>query len=61
MLYTEQNLTEDQKAQARVNIDVISNEEEIGQKTSEGANDGNTSEEWLNLIATKPNWTITLK
>lgn len=29
-------------------------------ETSEGANDGNTSEEWLNLIATKPNWTIKL-
>jgi hypothetical protein len=29
-------------------------------ETSEGANDGNTSEEWLNLIATKPNWTINL-
>jgi hypothetical protein len=29
-------------------------------ETSEGANDGNTSDEWLNLIATKNNWTITL-
>lgn len=29
-------------------------------ETSSGANDGNTSEEWLNLIATKPNWTINL-
>jgi hypothetical protein len=29
-------------------------------ETSEGANDGDTSEEWLNLIATKPNWTINL-
>ena len=29
-------------------------------ETSEGANDGNTSAEWLNLIATKPNWTISL-
>ena len=29
-------------------------------ETSEGAADGSTSEEWLNLIATKPNWTISL-
>lgn len=29
-------------------------------ETSSGANDGNTSEEWLNLIATKTNWTIKL-
>ncbi len=29
-------------------------------ETSEGAADGSTSEEWLNLIATKSNWTITL-
>lgn len=29
-------------------------------ETSSGANDGNTSEEWLNLIAPKSNWTITL-
>lgn len=29
-------------------------------ETSSGANDGNTSEEWLNLIATKSNWTINL-
>lgn len=29
-------------------------------ETSEGANDGSTSTEWLNLIATKPNWTIKL-
>ena len=29
-------------------------------ETAEGANDGNTSEEWLNLAATKSNWTITL-
>ena len=29
-------------------------------ETAEGLTDGNTSEEWLNLIATKPNWTITL-
>ena len=29
-------------------------------ETSSGANDGNTNEEWLNLIATKPNWTINL-
>lgn len=29
-------------------------------ETSEGANDGSTSEEWLNLVATKPNWTIRL-
>lgn len=28
--------------------------------TSEGAADGSTSEEWLNLIATKSNWTISL-
>lgn len=27
-------------------------------ETSEGAADGNTSEEWLNLVATKSNWTI---
>lgn len=26
--------------------------------TSEGALDGDTSDEWLNLIATKPNWTF---
>lgn len=29
-------------------------------ETSEGAADGSTSAEWLNLIATKPNWTISL-
>lgn len=29
-------------------------------ETSSGANDGNTSTEWLNLIATKSNWTINL-
>lgn len=29
-------------------------------ETSSGAADGNTSEEWLNLAATKSNWTITL-
>jgi len=29
-------------------------------ETASGANDGNTSEEWLNLTATKSNWTITL-
>ena len=29
-------------------------------ETSSGANDGNTSQEWLNLIAPKSNWTITL-
>lgn len=29
-------------------------------ETSEGANDGSTSQEWLNLIATKNNWTISL-
>lgn len=29
-------------------------------ETSEGANDGNTSEEWLALAASKSNWTITL-
>lgn len=29
-------------------------------ETSAGANDGSTSEEWLNLVATKPNWTISL-
>ena len=27
-------------------------------ETSEGANDGDASDEWLQLIATKPNWTI---
>lgn len=29
-------------------------------ETSEGANDGSTSDEWNTLIATKPNWTIAL-
>lgn len=29
-------------------------------ETSEGAADGSESEEWLNLVATKPNWTISL-
>lgn len=29
-------------------------------ETSEGANDGDTSAEWQELIATKPNWTIAL-
>lgn len=29
-------------------------------ETSEGANDGNTSAEWLALIGTKTNWTISL-
>lgn len=29
-------------------------------ETSSGANDGDTSKEWLNLIATKNNWTISL-
>lgn len=29
-------------------------------ETSEGANDGRNSDEWLSLIATKPNWTISL-
>jgi hypothetical protein len=29
-------------------------------ETSEGANDGNTSEEWMTLAASKSNWTITL-
>ena len=29
-------------------------------ETSSGANDGPTSSEWLNLIATKSNWTISL-
>lgn len=29
-------------------------------ETSEGAMDGSTSAEWLALIATKPNWTISL-
>lgn len=29
-------------------------------ETSEGANDGSTSAEWLALIATKSNWTISL-
>lgn len=27
-------------------------------ETSEGANDGMTSDEWLALVSTKPNWTI---
>lgn len=30
-------------------------------ETSEGANDGTTSEEWLNLSATKSKWIISLK
>lgn len=29
-------------------------------ETSEGANDGDTSETWKALVASKPNWTITL-
>lgn len=29
-------------------------------ETSEGLNDGSTSSEWLNLIATRTNWTINL-
>ena len=29
-------------------------------ETSSGANNGNTSEEWLALVASKSNWTITL-
>ena len=29
-------------------------------ETSEGASDGSTSPEWLALVATKPNWTISL-
>ena len=29
-------------------------------ETSSGTADGSTSEEWLNLVATKPNWTISL-
>ena len=29
-------------------------------ETASGMADGSTSEEWLNLIATKPNWTISL-
>lgn len=29
-------------------------------ETSVGASDGSTSQEWLDLIATKPNWTISL-
>ena len=29
-------------------------------ETSEGANDGNTSSEWLALVATRSNWTIAL-
>ena len=29
-------------------------------ETSKGANDGNTSETWNALVASKPNWTITL-
>ena len=30
-------------------------------ETSEGAADGSTSEEWLALVDTKPNWTISLR
>lgn len=29
-------------------------------ETTEGANDGSTSEEWTNKVAAKPNWTINL-
>ncbi len=29
-------------------------------QTSSGSNDGNTSEEWLSLVASKSNWTISL-
>lgn len=29
-------------------------------ETAEGASDGSTSEEWLALVATKPNWTVSL-
>ena len=29
-------------------------------ETASGTADGSTSEEWLNLVATKPNWTISL-
>lgn len=29
-------------------------------ETSEGANDGSLSQEWKDLIATKPNWTVSL-
>ncbi len=29
-------------------------------ETSEGLNDGNTSEEWQSLVGTKPNWTVSL-
>ena len=29
-------------------------------ETSAGANDGSTSAEWLALVGTKPNWTISL-
>ena len=29
-------------------------------ETSEGANDGSTSQEWLDLIATRSNWTVSL-
>lgn len=29
-------------------------------ETSEGLNDGSTSQEWLDLTATKPNWSISL-
>lgn len=29
-------------------------------ETSEGVADGSTSQEWLNLVATKTNWTISL-
>ena len=30
-------------------------------ETSDGANDGSTSAEWLALVDTKPNWTISLR
>ena len=30
-------------------------------QTTDGASDGSTSEEWLGLVATKSNWTISLK
>lgn len=29
-------------------------------ETSEGANNGSTSQEWLNLVATRSNWTVSL-
>lgn len=39
-----------------LNLNAVNNAFE----TSKGALDGSTSEEWLNLVATKPNWTVSL-